>query len=671
MTLGVTPAAGGADVEIFSAHATRIELCLFDPTGTTELRRIPIEGRTGDIFHAHVPDLPAGTRYGLRAHGPYAPQEGHRFNPDKLLIDPHARTLDRIPRFHPSMCGDRDGRADPSDSAPFTPKCILGTPEAGPPAKMLVPWSETILYELHIRGFTMRHPAIPAPLRGSFAALAHPAAIEHLTRLGVTAVELLPAAAWIEEPDLAARPLPNYWGYNPIALCAPDPRLAPGGWPEIRAATAALEAAGIETIVDVVLNHSGEGDALGPTLSLRGLDNASYYRLADDPAGYANDSGCGNTLALDRPQVLRLAMDSLRAWANHGGVHGFRFDLATTLGRRPTGFDPAAPLLAAIDQDPVLSRLKLIAEPWDIGQGGYRLGAFPGHWGEWNDRFRDDVRRFWRGDPTQLGPLATRLAGSDDIFAAKRRPSRGINFITAHDGFTLADLVAYREKHNEANAEGNRDGTSDNLSWNHGTEGPSPDPTIVAGRARDQRALLATLLFARGTPMLAMGAEIGFSQSGNNNAYCQDNVLTWLDWDRADLTLLAWTRHLTQLRRSHPGLRHDRFLTGQGAHPDVAWREASGDPLHGPAWTAPGDPALVVILACRSERLTLVFNRAQTPADVLLPAPFLNRTWTLLADSAAGATPPRPIAGQLVEAPARAVLLLAETARRFAPAPRD
>ena len=433
---------------------------------------------------------------------------------------------------------------DRSDSAPFTPKGVATRPSrADTSSRPRHAWEDTILYELHVKGFTKSHPDVPEALRGTFKGLAHEAAIAHLTRLGVTAVELMPCAAWIDERHLTGLGLSNYWGYNPIALMAPDPRLAPGGWEEVREAVAALHRAGIEVIVDVVFNHTGEGDELGPTLSLRGLDNATYYRLRSDaPRHYVNDAGCGNILAMDRAPVLRLALDALRAWAEFGGVDGFRFDLATTLARRTEGFDAQAPFLAALLQDPVLRELKLIAEPWDIGPGGYQLGKFPGPFAEWNDRFRDCIRRFWRGDDIGVGELATRVAGSRDFFEAHRRPSRSINFITAHDGFTLRDLVSYSRKRNDANGEDNRDGTNENFSWNNGVEGETGDDAILAARGKDQRNLLASLLLARGTPMLSMGAELGQTQAGNNNAYAQDNETAWLDWSAADRGLLAFTR---------------------------------------------------------------------------------------------------------------------------------
>ncbi|MGL4440587.1 MAG: glycogen debranching protein GlgX, partial [Bosea sp. (in: a-proteobacteria)] len=510
--MGVTLDAGGINVAVFSAHATAIILCLFDAEDR-ETARIRLPDRSGDVFHGHIAGIGAGQRYGLRAEGPHAPRDGHRFNAHKLLLDPHATLIDRPFRLHPAMFGyrlgdpDQDLSFDDTDSAPHMPKGIISAPLEPLAPALLHPWNRTVIYEMHVRGFTMRHPQVPESLRGTFAGLAHDAPLAYLRDLGVTSVELLPVAAWLDERHLAPLGLTNYWGYNPVALCAPDPRLAPGGWNEVRASLARLADAGIETILDVVLNHTGEGDELGPTVSLRGLDNASYYRLdAGDPRRYANDAGCGNTLALERPAPLRLAMDALRRFVELGGVHGFRFDLATTLGRRASGFDPAHPLLSALEQDPVLSRLKLIAEPWDIGIGGYQLGRFPAGWGEWNDRYRDTTRRFWRGEAGLLGEMATRFAGSADVFASRHRPlSRSINYITAHDGFTLADLVSHDHKHNDANGESNRDGADANHSWNHGHEGASADDRIKAARAADQRALLATLLLSRGTPMLAMG----------------------------------------------------------------------------------------------------------------------------------------------------------------------
>jgi glycogen operon protein len=674
--LGVTLTPGGVNVAVFSAHADRIDFCLFDEAGERELTRIALPEKTGDIFHGTIGGVRAGSRYGLRAYGPFAPHEGHRFNPSKLLIDPYARAVDRPFRLHPSMRGitpdSLPGKevADETDSAAFMPKAIVLPALARLKPTPLVSWGRTVLYELHVRGFTMRNAAIPETLRGTFGGLAHPAAIEHLTRLGVTTVEIMPAAAWIEERHLAALGLTNYWGYNTAAFMTPDPRLAPGGWEEVRATVAALADAGIETISDIVLNHTAEGNAAGPTLSMRGLDNASYYRLqAQDPAFFSDEAGCGNVLALDRPHVVRLAMDALRAWAELGGVHGFRFDLAPVLGRRPDGFDPGAPLLTAISQDPVLRDLKMVAEPWDVGIGGYRVGAFPGGWGEWNDRFRDEARRFWRGDDMGLGEIATRLAGSADLFETKNRPSRGVNFITAHDGFTLADLVSYERKANWANGEDNRDGSDSNHSWNNGIEGPSDDPQIRARRLSDQRALLALLLLSRGTPMLSMGAEFGHSQGGNNNAYAQDNGISWIDWDRADTALRDWTARLIRIRADHAAFRDDRFLTGKPAPgsilPDAEWFAAGGRAMDIRDWEDPRGPVLTLVLTAQGDRVALAINRGGVPAKIAPPAARPAHVWQLLADSSAPARAATGIDGP-VDILARTVLVLGE-AEQLAP----
>ena len=616
--LGVTLSGNGVNVAVVSSSAECVEICLF--SGGME-RRVSLRERTGDVWHGHVAGVATGATYGLRAHGPWDPLRGHRFNSAKLLIDPHAVSLDRVCRLDPAMFGHRADAPDvpdPTDSAGCLPLGVVTGPGAGPEVvRPDRPWSETIIYELHVRGFTRRHPDIPEALRGTFAGLGHPAAIAHLTRLGVTCVEVMPSAAWIEERHLAALGLSNYWGYNSIAFGAPDPRLAPGGWTEVRAAVAALAAAGIETIVDMVLNHSGEGDALGPTLSLRGLDNALYYRLRND-GSYIDDTGCGNTLALDRPHVVRLAMDALRAWVERGGVHGFRFDLASVLGRRRDGFDPEAPLLTAISQDPLLRGCKLIAEPWDVGWGGYRLGQFPGQWGEWNDRFRDDVRRFWRGDGGP-GPLASRLAGSSDLLGSHRRPSRGISFVAAHDGFTLQDLVSYEKKCNKSNGEANRDGRDDNLSWNNGVEGASDDTGIQAARRADQLALLATLLVARGTPMLSMGSELGHTQHGNNNAYCQDNELSWLNWSSCDRHILEGTRRLIAARRALPALRDDQFPSGLGTPPCVAWRRADGGAMTLDDWNATTAVTLVMVFASAGMRVAVAVHRGLEKQTIALP----------------------------------------------------
>nr|WP_291421675.1 glycogen debranching protein GlgX [Acidocella sp.] len=662
--LGVTPDEGGVNVAVYSKYATTIEFCLFDATGEQQTHAIALPGRTGDVFHAYVAGVGVGARYGLRAHGADAPTLGHRFNPEKLLVDPYALCLDR--HFVLDSKQFSSGEHKTADSAASMPKAIVinRTELCKPFSPLRVPWSSTVIYELHVRGFTRLHPEIPNQIRGTFAALASVDAISHLRDLGVTTVEIMPAAAWVDERHLPRLGLSNYWGYNPVALMAPDPRLAPGGWPEIRQAVEALHAAGLEVILDVVLNHSGESDEFGPTLSLRGLDNASYYRLfSNDPEHYINDSGCGNCLALNRPAVLRLAMDCLRTWVELGGVDGFRFDLATSLGREEGTFNPAAPLLAAIAQDPLLRQAKLIAEPWDVGPGGYRIGGFPAQYGEWNDHFRDDVRRFWRGDEGLRGALATRLAGSADVFAGKHLASRSINFITAHDGFTLADLVSYAHKRNDPNGEHNRDGTDSNFSWNHGHEGPCDDETCHTLRGRDQRNLLATLLLSRGTPMLSMGAELGITQHGNNNAYAQDNPLTWLDWAQADPALIAFTRDLIALRRAHPALRAEPFLTGgvsaESGLADVEWRSARA-PLHGDAeWNSPDDATLVAVFSVDvaggdADRVAVALNPGYHHEPLILPDARRNFFWRRVLSTASC------LGQDDMSLPARSLVLFAE-----------
>ncbi len=604
--------------------AESIEFCLFDETGEQEIARVELPARAGDVRHGFIAGVKPGARYALRAHGPFAPERGLRFDSSKLLADPYAFTLDRPYKLHGSMF-ERG-----VDSAPYAPRCIAVDTPTGEAGKSRVPWAQTILYELNLRGFTRLHPDVPALERGTFAGLAHPKAIEHLARLGVTTVEIMPAHAFVDERHLPPLGLANAWGYNAIVLGAPDPRLAPGGWAEVRRATDALHAAGLEVLLDVVINHSGESDEFGPTLSMRGLDNAAYYRLiAGDPARYVNDMGTGNCLALDREPMLDLAVESLRRWMILGGFDGFRFDLATALGRRDNGFDPNAPLFAAIAEDPVLGQAKLIAEPWDIGYGGYQLGRFPSNFSEWNDRYRDAARRFWRGDPYMRGEIATRIAGSHDVFRDAARPTKGVNFITAHDGFTLADLVSYERKHNEANGEDNRDGSNENYSWNDGVEGPSDDPQIKAARARDVRNLLTLLFVSRAAPMLAMGSELGHSQGGNNNAYAQNNAVSWIDWRKADPALIDYTRRLIAIRREHPALSRDAFLTGQPFDtiglPDVEWRDAGGPMTSAAQWEEPEGRVLGVVFSAPAaggvDRVAVILNRGRDAVEIVLPPP--------------------------------------------------
>ena len=651
--LGAAPNGDGVNFAVASGSAEAIYVCLFDEEGC-ETARIRLPGRTGNVFHGHISGLGPGARYGLRAHGSFEPQSGHRFNSAKLLVDPLATRLERPFKLDASMFDARIHGAteDDFDSAPFVPKAIVEAPESfQPPRRPIVQWRDLVIYELHVRGFTKQRQEIPESIRGTVAGLAHEASVEHLKRLGVSAVELLPIAAWIDERHLPPLGLSNYWGYNPIAMCAPDPRLAPGGWPEVRAAVDALHKAGIAVILDVVFNHTGESDESGPTLSMRGLDNGGFYRLqAGNPALYVNDAGCGNVPALERPMAMRLALEAMRTAVIRAGVDGFRYDLAPVLGRREMGFDPNHPLLAAITQDPWLRDLIHIAEPWDLGLGGYRLGAFPAAWGEWNDQSRDSFRQFWRGDSGAIGALATRLAGSADIFGPRHRPlSRSINFVTAHDGFTLADLVAFETKRNEANGEDNRDGTNDNLSWNCGTEGPNAEPGILARRAGDVRTLLVTLFAARGTPMLSMGDELGRSQGGNNNAYAQDNALAWIDWANADASLIDFVARLIRLRRSQGALNAESSLTGAPIDatgiPDVEWLTPEGRPFLPKDWNDPATKALVAVFYDTGNNNAASGGRAPGRVAVLLNAgdgavacevPGLgrNHVWTLAIDSA-------------------------------------
>jgi len=608
--LGVTLQEDGAHIAVFSRHASRIDVCLFDDKGR-ETQRFTLD-RQGDVFSSFLPGIGVGQRYGLRADGPFAPEQGHRFDPAKLLVDPYARRLDRPFAHRPELIA-RD-----VETAAFVPKAIIERP--GMAMRPRKPRQPGIIYEIAVKAFTMRHPAVPEALRGTVAALAHPSVLEHLTDLGVDTVELMPLAAWIDERHLPPLGLHNGWGYNPVTFMAPDPRLAPGGFAEIRDTVRALHDAGMQVVLDVVYNHTGESDAEGTTLSLRGLDAASYYRH-DGGFHLINDTGCGNTLAAESDPALRLVLDAMRVWAAETGLDGFRFDLAPILGRGADGFSGDAPFFDAVDRDPLLKDLLLIAEPWDVGPGGYQLGRFPKRWLEWNDRYRDDLRRFWHGDRGMVGTLATRLAGSSDIFDAPR----GVSFIAAHDGFTLRDLVSYAGKHNEANGENNRDGTDGNFSWNNGAEGETQDTEILASRGLDQRALLASLLLSRGTVMLTAGDEFGRSQSGNNNAYAQDNELTWLDWEKADHELLDYVRMLAKFRQSRGAFADDGFLIGKARDatglPDVVWLNAAGVALREEEWNDPERRLLGAAFYdyATSERFCVWFNAGWSAVTVTLP----------------------------------------------------
>jgi isoamylase len=645
--LGATPQADGVNFAVFSAHAERVELCLFDAVADTEIARLPLPGRDGDIWHGFLPAGQPGLLYGYRVHGPYEPQQGHRFNPAKLLIDPYARELRGSVGASDALCGATVAHGveapDPRDSAPFVPRSVVTPAMNAAPPGPAVPWSATVLYEMHLKGFTMRHPAVPEKDRGRIAALGSDAIVAYLRALGVTAVELLPLQAFATEPFLRERGLVNYWGYNPVSWFALHRDYATGSAvADFRAVVDRLHDAGLEVILDVVYNHSAEGDERGPTLSLRGLDNRSYYRLdAANPERYANDTGCGNTLATDHPATRRLVLDSLRYWARDLGVDGFRFDLATTLGRSRHGFDPHAALLHQISSDPVLGRCKLIAEPWDVGPGGYRLGGFPAGWSEWNDRYRDSVRRFWRGDDAEAPELATRLHGSGDLFEHSGRPAwSSINFVTSHDGFTLYDLVSYSRRHNRANGESNRDGHAENFSDNCGTEGGTSDLTVRARRARRQRAMLATLVLSQGVPMLQAGDELGRSQGGNNNAYCQDNRISWLDWEHTDDQLGTFVRELLSFRRAQPLLQADRFRHARSDEDgqSLRWLAAEGGELKGEAWHDPERLCIGCQLVqearnnCGAHSLLILLNAGEDDVTFTLPGDF---SWTRCIDTVA------------------------------------
>jgi isoamylase len=598
--LGATWDGAGVNFALHSENAERVELCLFDPKGRREIERIDVPERTDFVWHCYLPDARPGTLYGYRVYGPYAPERGHRFNPNKLLLDPYARLLDGQIRWSDAHFAYRVGSRredlsfDTRDNATGMPKCVVVDSAFtwGDDRPPRTPWKDTVIYEAHVKGLTKLHPGVPPQLRGTYAGLASAPVIEHLRRLGITAVELLPVHAFVDDKRLVEMGLRNYWGYNTIGFFAPDMRYsATGTLSEFKSMVRALHAAGLEVILDVVYNHTAEGNHLGPTLSFRGIDNRVYYRLADEGRYYTDYTGTGNTLSSLHPMVLRLMFDSLRYWVTEMHVDGFRFDLASTLAREHSAFDPQGAFLDIARQDPVLAQVKLISEPWDLGEGGYQVGGFPPGWSDWNGRYRDAVRSYWKGDGGLVGELASRLSGSSDIFQPSgRAPTASINFVTAHDGFTLRDLVSYNDKHNDANGEGNRDGESHNRSWNCGVEGPTEDPSIRALRLRQMRNFLATLFFSQGVPMLLHGDEIGRTQQGNNNAYCQDNEIAWMNWllDDEAQSLLAFTERVIALRNKHSLFRRRTFFRGRAvrdsAEKDVLWLNPDGREMTDEEW---------------------------------------------------------------------------------------
>lgn len=659
---GATWDGTGTNFAVFSANATRVEVCIFDDKGEQELQRIALPEYTNQIWHGYLPNVPPGTLYGYRVHGPYEPEAGHRFNPNKLILDPYACAHIGEVIWDPAIFGYQmetgdDLTFDTRDSAPFMPKCRVVDPAFDWRPFLEIPavsWDHTIIYELHVRGYTMLHPGVPTEHRGTYRGLASKEVLNYIKALGVTSVELMPIHTFVSEGHLLEKDLTNYWGYNSIGYFSPDSRYATNpdeSLAEFKEMVARFHDAGLEVILDVVYNHTAEGNELGPTLSFKGCDNASYYRLLPDQKRYyINDTGTGNTLNLSHPRVIQMVTDSLRFWVQQTHVDGFRFDLGTILAREPNGFDNQSGFLKACSQDPVLGAVKLIAEPWDCGPGGYQVGAFPPGWAEWNDRYRDNVRDFWRGELSAMG-LAERLCASAPIFNHQgRRPWACVNFLAAHDGFTLNDVVSYNEKHNQANGEDNRDGTPDNRSWNCGEEGPTDDPTVVSLRERQIRNLLATLLLSQGTPMILAGDEFRRTQQGNNNAYCQDNEISWVDWTlrERNALLVQFVRILTSLRHKYPILRRNLFLNGEYQEDlgvrDVTWINASGSQMTVENWHDPGTRCFGALLDGRAQTsgirqrgkeatLLVVVNGYHDGVDFTLPPCAGGCGWSLLIET--------------------------------------
>lgn len=678
--LGATWDGKGVNFALFSEHAVGVELCLYHPGATEAYARVPVLERTDLVWHVYLPDARPGLHYGYRVYGPWRPEEGLRFNAHKLVLDPYGKGIHGQLRFGQGIFGhdlaakrDADLHMDTTDSGPQMLRSVVieGAFDWGESAPPRTPWHETVIYELHVRGFTIRHPDIPPSLRGTYLGLASEPAIAHLKSLGVTAVELMPIHSFLHEPHLMERGHRNYWGYHTLGFFSPHLEYAAANHPEqalheLKTMVKALHQAGIEVILDVVYNHTAEGDQRGPTLCFRGIDNPNYYRLVDDNERYYMDfSGCGNTLDMRRPRTLQFMMDSLRYWVEEVHIDGFRFDLASALARGMHSVSRAGVFFDTIRQDPVLSQVKLIAEPWDIGADGYLVGGFPPGWAEWNGRYRDTVRDYWRGVDQRLSEFAYRLTGSSDLYESSgRKPYASINFITAHDGFTLADLVTYNHKHNDENAENGSDGHDDNRSWNCGTEGPTADPTIAHLRERQRRNLMATLLLSQGVPMLSHGDEIGRTQRGNNNAYCQDNPLTWLDWEHVDESMLTFTRELLAFRRRHPVFHRRRWFQGRAIHGslvhDIAWFAPSGEEMNDTGWRTPFARALGVFLdgatlsapGPRGEHVEddsffLLFNAHDGALSFRLPPGSFGRLWQLEFDTAAmrEASPPVVLRG--------------------------
>ena len=661
--LGATWDGEGVNFALFSESAQKVELCLFDQFGRREIHRVLLREQTDQVWHCYLPEARPGLLYGYRVHGPYEPTKGFRFNRNKLLLDPYAKQIQNGLKWHDSHFGYRIGHRnedlsfDRRDSAPGMLKAVVVDPAFtwGADRPPHTPWHRTIIYEVHVKGFTIRHPEVPAGLRGTYAALATAPVIDHLTQLGVTAVELMPVHTFVDDRHLIERGLRNYWGYNSIGFFAPEPRYcATGTINDFKTMVKTLHSARIEVILDVVYNHTAEGNHLGPTLSFRGIDNPAYYRLVpDDPRYYMDYTGTGNTLNMRHPRVLQLIMDSLRYWVLEMHVDGFRFDLAATLARELHEVDRLGAFLDIIHQDPILSQVKLIAEPWDLGEGGYQVGKFPVGWAEWNDKYRDVVRSYWKGDGGLIGELAYRITGSSDLYARSgRKPYASINFVTAHDGFTLHDLVSYNSKHNEANGEENRDGSDNNRSWNCGVEGPTDDPEVNRLRARQKRNFMATTLLSQGVPMLLAGDEIGRTQAGNNNAYCQDNEISWVDWtpEHMDLDTLGFVRQLIALHKEHAVFRRRKFFQGRkikGAEiKDIVWLRPDGEEMTDEEWNQDFARCLGVALSgavidevtergqrVKDENFLLLMNAHFEEIHFTLPAPPLGAGWIALIDT--------------------------------------